>query len=217
MQSYRVTSVSEELERTSDTSSTNLSTERAEGAEGEGTDGYGKVLGLAVHAVLETLVREGVKTEEVPNGQIRGALQDAREQVDQQDEALGGASEDLTARMVDTAWDMVSCFLSSPLVSRVKTADQVYAEHPVSSAGESDPVTVERGVIDLVYRDEEGWHIVDYKTDRIDEDEFSGVSDDHKYARQVRQYASVWREIAGKPVSDARLWFADINEMAEVI
>ncbi|WP_263835098.1 UvrD-helicase domain-containing protein [Salinibacter sp.] len=218
MQSYRVTNVSEELERTSDssgtnTSGTNLSTERA---EGEDTDGYGKVLGLAVHAVLETLVREGVKTEEVSTSQIRGALQDAREQVDQQDKALGGASEDLTARMVDTAQDMVSCFLSSPLASRVKTADQVYAEHPVSSAGESDPVTVERGVIDLVYRDEEGWHIVDYKTDRIDEDEFSGVGDDHKYARQVRRYADVWESVIGESVADATLWFADMDATVSV-
>jgi ATP-dependent helicase/nuclease subunit A len=208
-QSYRVVSVSDELEAASSPSETRLSTGRTDEIE---ENGYERVLGFGVHAVIENIVRQGVETEEVPTGRIRRALADAREKVENQRDK---APEELTPGMVETAHSMVDRFLASSLAKNVKAARQVFAEYPFSTVIDSGPTTVERGFIDLVYQDAEGWHIVDYKTDQVEERPLD-VPDDHKYARQVRRYADAWESVAGEPVADVALWFADVGATVSV-
>ena len=61
---------------------------------------------------------------------------------------------------------------------------------------------VHRGIIDLVYRASGGWHIVDYKTDRLD-----GVADIEaelrtRHGAQLGEYADAWQLATGQPVLD---------------
>jgi len=135
------------------------------------------------------------------------------------------------------AQSMIERFADGPLAETVRDADVVYTEYPfalrigaadrpVDTAGGGDgkpepapadaggtetaPETVLRGTIDLVYQDEDGWHIVDYKTDRIrDVGTLSALPIQHPYRKQVRRYARFWRLLTGEPAATASLWFTD--------
>lgn len=58
-----------------------------------------------------------------------------------------------------------------------------------------DGDTLEDGTIDLLYQDSEGWHLIDFKTDRIDA--LSGAPQLAEYEAQVRTYARAVHRLAG--------------------
>jgi ATP-dependent helicase/nuclease subunit A len=53
------------------------------------------------------------------------------------------------------------------------------------------------GVIDLVYRVEGGWEIIDYKTDIMSRADPSVLS---QYGSQLQRYGQFWREITNETV-----------------
>ncbi len=57
------------------------------------------------------------------------------------------------------------------------------------------------GVLDLALQQQEGWELVDYKTDRKSLDELV-----ERYAGQIGQYAEHWASLAAEPVSYAGLY-----------
>jgi ATP-dependent helicase/nuclease subunit A len=62
------------------------------------------------------------------------------------------------------------------------------------------------GMIDLAFREGTGWHLVDYKTDRI-------VGDANAYAifyaEQLRFYEKAWRRLSGCGPTELHLLFTD--------
>ncbi len=74
--------------------------------------------------------------------------------------------------------------------------------------------TVLRGAIDLVFRENGGWVLVDYKTDRL----VSGGTEEaaRKYAAQVRLYAEAWEKCTGEPVNEAFLYFTAAAALVKV-
>jgi ATP-dependent helicase/nuclease subunit A len=82
-------------------------------------------------------------------------------------------------------------------------------ETPITYA--EDDGTVVRGTIDLIYRTAAGWHLVDFKTDRLraeaDVERLAA-----QYAPQVRAYATQWERLTGAPVSSTCLWLADAGQ-----
>ena len=69
------------------------------------------------------------------------------------------------------------------------------------------------GAVDLLFKEDEGWVIADYKTDLIrpellEEDLARLVA---AYAPQVRHYTRFWQEITGEPVKEAGLYFTSID------
>lgn len=119
---------------------------------------------------------------------------------------------------VQRAGRMVRRFLESRIWTELAGADPVYTEYPLAHqvSDPSGPV-VRRGVIDLAYRTEEGWILVDYKSDHVD----GSVSElrvaDHPYAQQIRTYAESWTAVLGEPVSRAGLWFADAGAHVTIV
>ncbi len=67
------------------------------------------------------------------------------------------------------------------------------------------PVQVIDGVIDLVFREDGGWRIVDYKSDL----EGAGITDERRrdYRAQVDLYAACWERLTGEPVAGRMLLF----------
>ncbi len=62
-----------------------------------------------------------------------------------------------------------------------------------------------RGVIDLLYRTESGWHIVDFKTDEIHSDEEArSVISQNGYDRQVARYAGAVASLLGTRTEPSR-------------
>lgn len=205
---------------------TNVSEERDEGGEAQVSvlrddeDGYGRMLGIGVHTLLEDLVQRGLPSDRVSESKVRSHLQAAREQL----QNAGEEPDEITGEAVETAQAMVNRFLASSLATQVEDANRVFAEYPLSSVKEKSNADnggkvddVRRGVIDLLYEDEAGWHIVDYKTDRVGDSGLPETLGDHKYADQVRQYADGWENLNGEKVASASLWFADSADKVDVL
>ena len=64
--------------------------------------------------------------------------------------------------------------------------------------------TFVNGVIDLVFKDTDGWVIIDFKTQDRKE-----VSHEirKKYEKQLDIYKEVWEEITGEPVAKTEVFF----------
>jgi ATP-dependent helicase/nuclease subunit A len=105
------------------------------------------------------------------------------------------------------------------LWQRIQRAEEVYTEVPFSiKIEDGDPLYDQlqtdempillSGVIDLVIKEREGWTIVDYKTDRVEDiNDLSKLSE--KYGEQVRQYCLLWKELTGEKVERAEIYFVD--------
>lgn len=77
----------------------------------------------------------------------------------------------------------------SPVLDKINAAQEVYCEMPFTY--KKDKSTICDGVIDLVYKDAEGWHIVDYKTNF--DDRFLDI----KYENQLNAYKDALKQILG--------------------
>jgi ATP-dependent exoDNAse (exonuclease V) beta subunit len=75
---------------------------------------------------------------------------------------------------------------------------------PAGSASDSTPMLLE-GVIDLAFREPDGWVIADYKTDVGTDPEF--VTRRLAYRRQVDLYASAWERLTGDSVKERVIFF----------
>ncbi|MDD5207364.1 MAG: hypothetical protein PHS17_18195 [Desulfobacterales bacterium] len=69
-------------------------------------------------------------------------------------------------------------------------------------------------VIDLAFKEPDGWVIADYKTDKVDGNLEKLVA---YYKPQVEMYRKFWTEMSGEKVKEAGLYFIDIGEFIEVL
>jgi len=177
-------------------SGTNLGEEKltpSRRQRGKGTD-----WGTLVHAALEELVRMKVH---------RGISSDCC--LERKD------LEFLTEKVImnegqDPAYknelvELLDSFINSALWQRVCAAEEVLVETPFGFWEGSQYST---GIVDLAFREDCGWVLVDYKSDLIE-------SDDHikdlvqSYRSQVNLYRKGWQKIAGANVNDCGLFFTD--------
>lgn len=76
------------------------------------------------------------------------------------------------------------------------------------SAGQSlaaDQPAILEGVIDLVFREDDGWVVADYKTDTGTDPKF--LDRVPEYRRQVNIYADCWEQVTGEKVKERLLVF----------
>ena len=142
----------------------------------------GKRFGTLVHAVLATVPID------VPDGWPEAAGEIA---------TLHGRVFGATDAEVAAAADVAVRVLSHPLLARARAAAQrgdCRREAPVSMRTE-DGVLIE-GVVDVAFREEGAWTVVDYKTDR-DLEEAAGAVE--IYRRQVALYADMISRATGEP------------------
>jgi ATP-dependent helicase/nuclease subunit A len=71
-----------------------------------------------------------------------------------------------------------------------------------------------RGTIDLLYRHDGGWHIVDFKTDRLSSTKIDAVRD--QYRPQLQQYADIWEAATDTTDTTLHLWLADLGRSVRV-
>jgi ATP-dependent helicase/nuclease subunit A len=101
---------------------------------------------------------------------------------------------------------------ASGLWRRAQEAELRLAEHPFVLEREDGRFL--EGVIDLAFRDEEGWTVVDYKTDRGDDPDAEARHE--RYREQLRLYGEALEALTGEPVGRRVLWFLR-GERAEVV
>ena len=91
-------------------------------------------------------------------------------------------------------------FYQSPIAQRMLQSQQVRREWSFNLRMEGD--TLLQGVIDCAFLEDGGWVLLDYKTDRIDdEDAFI-----QRYAMQLEWYARALEKITGTPVKEMWLY-----------
>lgn len=95
----------------------------------------------------------------------------------------------------DTSRDSESSRDASTKSRRTDAADQAI----------DGAVTVLEGVIDLAFREPDGWVIADYKTDVGTDPDFASRED--AYRRQVDLYAEAWARLTGDIVKERVLFF----------
>ena len=167
--------------------------------------------GTVVHGALAAAA--GELSEEALEGVCRGLLLENERPLDAEGEPTELAS--LVA--------LVEVVRTSSLWERARAAERTLVEVPFSTrvpeletAERSGKVETSRyveGVIDLAFRDSDGWTIADYKTDVGTDPDFP--SREKAYRRQVELYATCWSRLTDEPVKE-RIIFYTTQQREEV-
>ncbi|MBM3790033.1 MAG: hypothetical protein FJW35_06735 [Acidobacteria bacterium] len=161
-------------------------------------------LGLAFHEAMENL-------ELNSPGQLRRCAGAA---------AVAHGLDPASARTLE---QMMQACLACPLMDRVRAAiaagRRVLREVPFVRPWprEGQTTGVEEGKIDLLFEEDDGWVLVDYKTDRaplLDDGARAGLRE--KYGAQIRSYVEAMSDL-GLRVKAACLLLASTGDSIEVI
>ena len=93
-------------------------------------------------------------------------------------------------------------YLPKDILRTLLQADAVYCEVPFCYRDEEQN-TLWNGIMDVIYAENDRWHIVDYKTNA------DGSDLDTKYQGQLAAYIQAFRKITGE-TADARTYHIDI-------
>ncbi|MBU4194916.1 MAG: PD-(D/E)XK nuclease family protein [Actinobacteria bacterium] len=157
---------------------------------------YGASWGTVIHVLLQVAIQNPkADLEEVARATL----------------AENGLEERLAGEAARTANTVVG----SGIWGRARRSRRWFAEVPFEVPLEEDArvPTVLRGSIDLVFEEEGGWVLVDYKTDRV---RGAGAGLLEKYAPQVRLYAEVWERCTGETVKETALYFVRSGELVTI-
>jgi ATP-dependent exoDNAse (exonuclease V) beta subunit len=90
--------------------------------------------------------------------------------------------------------------------------------HAVGEPGETapqEPLDVLEGIIDLAFKEPDGWVLADYKTDRVDDLALLERRLE-RYRDQVDLYAFCWQNLSDEPVKERRILWLGMERPDEV-
>lgn len=156
----------------------------------------GKMLGLIVHKSIQRWLYPG-------DPRLQALLESETYR-------FGLATETTREEIIAQATKLLKRFREHPVWLEISLAQERYAELPYSYIlGDK----LENRTIDLLYRDESGWHIIDFKTDPIStfvhKEQLIQV-----YASQVRRYKAVVKSKLGQAVSGQLCFLDDQGEVS---
>lgn len=113
---------------------------------------------------------------------------------------------ELAEERVGDAVRMVEGVLGSEIWARARQSSRRLTEAPFVLCLEQEgrPLLL-RGAIDLVFEEDDGWVLVDYKSDQVNGKRLADLV--AHYAPQVRLYAEAWEKCTGAKVKAAGLYF----------
>lgn len=167
------------------------------GPKPHGAEQGGAEWGELLHMLLEATMKQ-------PKGDLRGLALSALQDLE------------LSVELLDDAVRTVERIIESDLWKRAQRAARCLAEVPLSfcSPGDGGLPTVFRGVIDLVFLDGDSWVIVDYKSERVDENDLPALV--AYYKPQIDAYAEAWEKIIGERVGERGLFFTHTSRYVTV-
>ena len=151
--------------------------------------GLGRDFGAFVHKLLEWIPFEGLGLDAI--GQLARAL---------------APSYRLSEREAARAVEHVSRVLDMPLLERARRARRVWREIPLFFPEEGKLV---EGIVDLVFEEEDGLVVADYKTEALAPGEETVRADRH--ATQLRAYHRGLRDALGKGVKERFVVFTSLG------
>ena len=172
----------------------------------------GTAFGSALHAVLQGAVEQMSLKLPLPGDVLVDALlaglDPAIEQLAQQHAKDQGvsASSDGVARLANRA-------LRSPAVVAGMRAPRLWPEIPVAASIDTPrgPIVIE-GIIDLLYQDDDGQLVIlDYKSDRVDDNAAADAKLEH-YRMQGVAYAAAVESATGNTVKAVQFLFVQLQD-----
>lgn len=125
--------------------------------------------------------------------------------------AMLAEEEGLDAMYHADAVAVIEGLLASEVWKRSERAKQTYHEFSFMLEKGTEQI---QGVIDLAFEEEDGWVIVDYKTDTFSSGDESLFVD--YYRTQVNIYSDVWQETFHYKVKEKGLYFTNIDRYVVV-
>ena len=161
-------------------------------------DGLAALRGLVVHRALEV---SGGAPDSLDNDALADIVREQSER----------ALDDATAQaLAGEVREMLDRYEGSPVADALASPDvERWFELPFAWDWDGVPV---HGSIDLVYRDANGWHVIDFKSDRLDRTSAKEVAT--HYAVQIGLYQRAIEAAVGAPAS-AGLLFLRSGELAQ--
>jgi ATP-dependent helicase/nuclease subunit A len=154
------------------------------------TEGLGRGFGRAVHRLFQAVI------EHRKDPRDRAVLEALADRLVR--EETGARSASLAERAVRAA----DAFRAGPVWAEVVASDRVLCEFPiVRFLDDGEVPRLVSGVIDLLYRVEAGWVIVDFKTEALGP---RALAD--RYAAQLDAYRTHWMELSGEAVERTVIW-----------
>ena len=160
-------------------------------------DGLAALRGLVVHRALEV---SGGAPDSLDDSALAEIVRE------QSERALDDAT---AARLATEVREMLARYTRSPVAAALASPDvERWFELPFAWDWDGVPV---HGSIDLVYRDTGGWHVIDFKSDRLDRTPAQEAAT--HYAVQIGLYQRALEAAVGEPAS-AALLFLRSGELA---
>nr|WP_309100082.1 UvrD-helicase domain-containing protein [Fredinandcohnia onubensis] len=171
----------------------------------EREEGGGMAWGTAIHEVFEMFVKGGQEAETVVVSTLK--------------------KHEISLGRMEEVEQAVERFKQSTIWAELQIADQILTEVPFTiqidskdplygyvKKGDDAEIVFVNGIIDLVYKLNGSWKIVDYKTDRPKD--ITQLPELTKYYRnQIDLYQQIWERITGEQVTDKQLYFVTPNKI----
>jgi ATP-dependent helicase/nuclease subunit A len=167
----------------------------------------GTAWGSAVHKIFDYLIKED-PDEQLLSLHIEKALE----------------KQGISLKRKEELAEIVRKFKKGNLYKRLKKTEFKYSEvpftvniepaHPLYTelAGQGSRPVILSGTIDLVFKEADGWVVVDYKTDRPkNEKDYPKLVE--VYQRQIDIYSQIWQEITGEQVKQRSIYFIGEREI----
>ncbi len=141
----------------------------------------GTVVGQLVHGVLQhvdIIAPSGVLDETLFTSHLRSSI-----------ESLGMEVESSVQKYSEKIRSHVTTFITSEFGKKVLSAPGYFTEYALRA--KLSKMQVLSGVIDRLYQDTDGWHILDYKTDRL----INNPTKDERYRFQLKFYAYLIKKL----------------------
>lgn len=184
-------------------------------------EGKGMAFGSVVHRTLELLGKG------LPESELEDTIRFLADEEDMAEDFISEAARVVRNVTASELWQRSlrarRRLFEVPLMIR-KNADEVGRISNVGDAGSEVAAASEgtgsiqhayvRGVIDFLFEEEDGWVIVDFKTDSVTEEKLQSFID--FYRPQVQAYASEWEQTFGYRVKEAGLYFVSLQRFVSV-
>jgi ATP-dependent helicase/nuclease subunit A len=163
----------------------------------------GTVWGSAVHRIFDYLIKDD-PDEKLLSLHIERDLE----------------KQGISIKRKEELMEIVQKYKKSDLYHRLEKAEFKYSEVPFTTriepghslytelVGKDSRPVILSGTIDLVFKEADGWVVVDYKTDRPkNEKDYPKLVE--VYQKQIDIYSQVWEEISGEQVKQSSIYFVN--------
>jgi ATP-dependent helicase/nuclease subunit A len=160
------------------------------------SSGLGMEYGSAIHALFESLIarRRSHTTKFAITEWVKKVMYDRFSSSD-------------SHRLLESSMEAALAFYESDLWTEITNANRVLTEVPFTVTEVIDELEyVVSGVVDLAFRTEAGWFIVDYKTDRVAE-----IVLRERHESQLGTYHRAWSQIFTDEACEVSIWSTHLN------